>query len=39
MVMSYDRQSSQAANDTLQLLKTSAEVNFSQDGEREKDSM
>ena len=31
LVLSYDKQSSQAASDTLQLLKTSAEVSFSQD--------
>ena len=31
MVMSYDRQSSQAANDAMQLLKTSSEMHHSYD--------
>lgn len=35
LVMTYDKQSSQAANDTLQLLKNSAEVTFCQNGEKQ----
>ena len=38
VVMNFDHQSSQAANDALQLLKTSAEVDYSQYVEEERDN-